>query len=186
LRIIITIIILFTFSFGLVNLHCTDFDQEESGIGTEEEFPDQESWDARMYFNNKGIRRAVLTAGYIAKYSKKNYTLLKEGVKVEFFDDQGDQKSILTSDEGKYFDRTQNMLAIGNVILLSKNGSKLYSQELLWENREEKVISEVPVKITTETDTLFGDTFKSDPDLINYEITNARGTSQQTISIDDK
>jgi len=138
-----------------------------------------------MYFNNNGIRRAVLNAGYIAKYSKRNYTLLKEGVRVEFFDDQGQQKSILTSKEGKYFDKTQNMLAIGDVVLISKTGSKLYSQELLWENKEEKVISEVPVQITTETDTLFGDTFKSDPDLINYEITNARGTSQQTISIDE-
>lgn len=182
---IINIIILFTLCFSLINLNCTDFDQEDSSSATEKEFPDQESWDARMYFNNNGIRRAVLTAGYVAKYSKKNYTLLKEGVRVEFFDDQGNQKSILTSDEGKYFDQTQNMLALGNVVLVSKNGSKLYSQELLWDNKEEKVISEVPVKITTKTDTLFGDTFKSDPDLINYEITNARGTSQQTISIDD-
>ena len=67
----------------------------------------------------------------------------------------------------------------------AKNGSQLYSQELLWDNKEEKIISQVPVKITTVSDTLYGDTFKSDPDLINYEITNARGTSQKTISIDD-
>ena len=185
LKIHIKTIILLLLSFSLLNLHCTEFDADDSNESVEKDYPDQESWDARMYFNTKGKRRAVLDAGYIAKYSNKKYTLLKEGVKVQFFDIEGNQKSILTSNEGKYYDANQNMLAVGDVVLVSKNGSKLYSQELFWNNKEEKVISEVPVKITTEADTLYGDTFKSDPDLINYEITNARGTSEKTISIDD-
>jgi hypothetical protein len=77
------------------------------------------------------------------------------------------------------------MVATGNVIVKSTNGTTLYTEELNWINNEGKIISNVPVKITTEGDTLYGDTFKSDPDLINYEITNARGTSDKTISIDD-
>ena len=173
------------FGIALVGLHCTEFDEEDTKAALEKDYPDQESWDAQMYFTKEGKRRAVLQAGYIAKYTDKQYTLMKEGVTVEFYDEEGNLKSVLTSNEGKVLDNRQDMVATGNVILKAKNGSQLYSQELLWDNKEEKIISQVPVKITTVSDTLYGDTFKSDPDLINYEITNARGTSQKTISIDD-
>jgi LPS export ABC transporter protein LptC len=171
-------------SLSFFSLKCTDFETDE-GQGPVEEYPDQESWGNNIYFQRDGRRLAVLTAGYIAKYFKKKHTLLKEGVKVDFYDEDGELKSVLTSQEGKVFDDRSDMVATGDVIVRSTNGTTLYTEELTWINTEGKIISNVPVKITTEGDTLFGDTFKSDPDLINYEITNARGTSDKTISIDD-
>jgi len=164
---------------------CTDFEDSAENQQEIQEYPDQESWNYRMSFTKQGKRRAVLEAGYIAKYTKKNITLLKEGVSVDFFDEYGEKKSHLTSKEGKVFDTNQNMIAIGDVVVISKTGTHLYTEELIWDNEKERIISNVPVKITTETDTLFGDAFSSDPDLINYEITNARGTTEKTISIED-
>jgi LPS export ABC transporter protein LptC len=160
-------------------------DEGGDEVSIEKDYPDQESWHARMLFTKEGKRRAVLEAGYIAKFTDKQYTLIREGLRLEFFDEEGNPKSVLTSNEGKVFDATQDMLAIGDVVVVSKNGSTLYSSELNWKNKEERIISNVPVKITTETDTIYGDTFVSDPDLINYEITNTRGSSQKKISIDD-
>jgi len=175
---------LIIFIFLFLNLNCTEFETEKSVTPTED-YPDQESWDNNIYFQRDGKRLAVLTAGYIAKYFKKKHTLLQEGVKVDFYGEDGELKSVLTSSEGKVFDERSDMVATGNVIVKSTNGTTLYTEELHWVNKEGKISSNVPVKITTEGDTLYGDTFKSDPDLINYEITNARGTSDKTISIDD-
>ena len=178
-------IIILLFSLIFINPSCTKFDEDE-GVVPVAELPDQESWGNQIYFTREGQRRAVLTAGYIAKYHKKRYTLLKEGVKVNFYGETGEQTSVLTSDEGKVFDNKQDMVAFGNVVVKSKNGTILYSEELYWKNKAGKIVSEVPVKITTDTDIIYGDTFKSDPDLVDYEITNAHGTSEQTISIDDQ
>ncbi len=164
---------------------CTSFDQDQTETDEEIDFPDQESWQTEMFFTREGKRRAVLKAGYVAKYSKKRYTLLKEGVQVDFYDSEGNAKSVLTSEEGKVFDDQEDMIATGNVVVVSKNGTVLNTEELIWKNNEERIISNVPVKITTETDTLYGDSFSSDPDLISYEITNARGTSDKTISVDE-
>jgi len=164
---------------------CSSFDQDTTDVQEDFDFPDQESWQTEMFFTRDGKRRAVLKAGYVAKYSKKRFTLLKEGVKVNFYDTEGNPKSVLTSDEGKVFDDKEDMVATGNVVVVSQNGTVLYTEELIWKNTEERILSNVPVKITTETDTLYGDSFKSDPDLVSYEITNARGTSDKTISIDD-
>lgn len=166
---------------------CTEFDErdvteKESEI---EEFPDQESWNAIMHFTKDGKKRAILEAGYIAKYSKKKITLLKDGMQVDFFDSEGNHKSKLNSEEGKVFDGKQDMVAIKNVVVISDNGNHLYCEELHWKNNEQKIISNVPVMITTDDDTLYGDSMISDPDLHNYEITNAHGSSQKKISLDE-
>ena len=175
---------IFIFLIALIALCCTDF-QTDDGEVPAENFPDQESWGTKIYFQRDGKRLAVLTAGYLSKYYDEKYTILQEGVKVDFYDDNGELKSVLTSNEGKVYDDRSDMVAKGEVVVISNNGTTLYTEELNWINKEGKIISHVPVKITTEGDTLYGDTFKSDPDLINYEITNARGTSDKTISIDD-
>jgi len=180
------IIILFIVCFVSCDFFsCTELDENADQVNVKKDYPDQESWDARMFFTKEGKRKAVLEAGYVAKYTDKKYTLIKDGLRVEFYDDEGMPKSVLTSNEGKVLDTSQDMIATGNVIVVAKNGSTLYTEELKWKNKEEQIISDVPVKITTATDTIFGDTFVSDPDLVNYEITNTRGSSQKTISIDD-
>jgi LPS export ABC transporter protein LptC len=164
---------------------CTKIEDDTTTGNTGDEYPDQESWNAKMYFTRDGQRQAVLTAGYVAKYNRKHYTLLKDAVRVDFYDSDGNVKSVLTSREGKVLDDSQDMIASGNVELVSNNGTHLYADELLWDNKTEKIRSKVPVKITTRTDTLFGDTFLSDPDLNDYEITNPHGSSQKTINIHD-
>jgi len=169
---------------SVLAIHCTDFEKENSNV-TVTEMPDQESWDNNIFFTRDEKRRAVLTAGYLAKYNDKKYTILKEGVRVDFYNEEGVLRSVLTSKEGKVFDDKQDMVAYGDVIVRGENGTTLYTDELYWDNREQKIISKVPVKITTLSETLYGDTFKSDPDLVDYEITNAHGTSDHTISIGD-
>jgi LPS export ABC transporter protein LptC len=164
---------------------CTDFDEENTEQTDTEEYPDQESWNARMYFTKDGKRRAILESGYIAKYSKKQITFLKEGMQVDFFDSEGNHKSTLTSEEGKVFDGKQDMVAIKNVVVKSDNGNHLFCEELHWNNSDQKIISYVPVMITTDDDTLYGDSMISDPDLHNYEVTNAHGSSQKKISLDE-
>jgi LPS export ABC transporter protein LptC len=167
---------------AISGIHCTEFeDTDEQPAVTD--LPDQESWDNNIFFTRDDKRRAVLTAGYIAKYNSKNYTILKDGVRVDFYNEEGVLRSILTSEEGKVYDDKQDMYANGHVVVRSENGTTLFTDELFWNNNEQKIISKVPVKITTLSDTLYGDTFRSDPDLVDYEITNAHGTSDHSISI---
>jgi LPS export ABC transporter protein LptC len=166
---------------------CSDFDKPSASNadGAPEELPDTESWDAVLHFTKEGKPVAVVHAGYIATYSKKRYKQLSDGVKVDFFDEEGKHKSVLTSNNARVIDDTQDMYAMGKVVVISDEGAKLQTEELMWANAEQKVISNVPVVLKTETETVYGDYFKSDPDLKEYEIVNTRGTSKQTISLDE-
>jgi LPS export ABC transporter protein LptC len=102
---------------------------------------------------------------------------------VDFYNQDGNHNSVLTSREGVVDNNTHNLTAIGNVIVVSDSGIVLETEELMWDNRKQKIISEVAVKFTTLIDTLIGDSFISDPDLANYEISNARGYSRRQIQV---
>ena len=164
---------------------CSDLDNGSGNhvSNTSGELPETESWDANLYFTKAGKPVAILKAGYIATY--RQYKQLSDSVKVDFYDEEGKHKSVLTSQRARVINDTQDMYAMGNVIVVSDDGATLYTEELIWINAEQKVVSKVPVVLKTKTETIDGDYFKSDPDLKEYEIYHTRGTSKQTISLDE-
>ena len=166
---------------------CSDFQEEPSGASLQDEekleYPDQESWESTIILSKEGKRVADVWANYIAVYNKKNQTLLKDSIHVDFYDRDGNHNSVLTANEGIVENITRNLKAIGNVVVVSNKGEVLETEELYWDNSQQKIISNVPVRLTTETDTLFGDSFISDPDLIHYEIKNTRGRSKRGIPL---
>ena len=172
------VIVIFLFS-------CVTEDKETSLPNNAADYPDQESWDAIILITKEAHTVGHLKAGKIEKYSKKNITLLKEHIKIDFYNEEGQHTSVLTSEGGKVFDNNQDMLAYGNVVVVSDSGMTLYTDTLKWDNKKQKIISDVPIMITTdEGDTLYGDSFISDPNLRNREIVNPHGKSVKTIKID--
>ena len=148
------------------------------------ESPAQESWESTIVVSKGGRRVAKIWAGYIAVYTNKNETFLKDSLHVDFYDHTGKHKSVLTSREGVVDNNTENLKAIGHVIVVSDSGIVLETEELIWDNQKQKIISELPVKFTTETDTVTGSSFISEPDLSNYEIRGARGYSKRMIPLE--
>lgn len=173
--------------FCLVIWGCTSGREEPSQPAVAPDttivFPDQESWKSTLVISKEGRRIAKVWAGYIATYNKKNMTILKDSIHVDFYDRQGRHKSVLTAREGEVDNRTENLKAMGNVVVVSDSGVVLETAELLWDNEKQKIVSEVPVRFTTKTDTIIGDSFISDPDMVNYEIRNARGYSKRKIPL---
>ncbi len=149
----------------------------------EAEYPDQESWESTIVITREGRKVAEVWAGYIAYYKKKRQTLLKDSIHVDFYDWEGQHNSVLTADEGIVFNRTNDLLARGNVVVVSDSGIVLQTEELRWDNRKQKIVSDGPVVFTTQTDTIVGDSFISDPDLNHYEIRNPRGYSRRAVPL---
>lgn len=166
-------------------LSCTSQREQETAVTDNGVYPDQESWQAVMRVTKDGRTTGLINAGHIQKFSQKKITLMKDSLKVDFFDAEGNHTSVLTSQGGKIMDDRQDMTAYGNVVVVSDSGLTLFTDTLRWNNKEQKIYSDIPVIfISDEGDTLYGDSFKSDPDLVNYEIENPRGKSSKIISIE--
>lgn len=164
---------------------CSKTNEEPSGPKADsEQLPDQESWQSTIIITKDGRRMAEVWAGYIASYNKKNETVLKDSIHVDFYNQEGNHNSVLTADEGVVYDQTNNMVARGNVVVVSDSGIVLETKELKWDNQRQKIISDVPVIFTSEKEKLQGDSFISDPDLKNYEIKNARGYTRRVIPLE--
>lgn len=140
--------------------------------------PNQVSFNTKVTFSDSGRVKAILQAGMIRVYSRFNYTLIDNNAKVDFYKD-GELASTLTGDRGKIYDNTKDVEVYDNVVLISKEGSKLTTSKLYWVNRTQRIKSSEFVHIQTKTDDISGYGFEADQNLQNYVIYKVSGEVQK-------
>lgn len=136
-----------------------------------EEIPDQESKKAVITFTEEGKLKAILYSDNIKILGEKSEKLL-ENLKIEFFDEEENQTSTLTSLHGKIDDETQDMYAIDSVVAVSDSGVTLTTDELIWKNKTKKISTDKFVRIVNKEEIIEGYGFESDQNLQNYTIFN--------------
>lgn len=166
-------VLLFTLFFT-----CSDVPEEDS-VKVDKQYPDQESWGSEIVLTKEGKKRAVIDAGHLVKYNDRAVISMDENVDVDFFDVHETHLSHLKSEEAKVNERTNDLVASGNVVVFSDSGVTLYTEELKWDHKREKIISDVFIKLVTEKDTLTGIGFVSDSNLENWVIHNPSGVTNR-------
>lgn len=150
------------------------------------EYPTQEGWNSELYISKAGCPRAIVHYGHMTKYETPKVVYFNEGVEVDFFDDTGNHTSNLTSERGEYYEKTEDVVGIGNVVVVSDSGVTLMTEVIKWDNSREKILSDTIVTIITEEqDTLYGKGLESDPDLGHWVILKPWGISQRRIEIEN-
>lgn len=150
----------------------------KTDVNTSDSIPNQISFKTTVTFSDSGKVKAILQAGMIRVYSRFNYTLIDSSAKVDFYKD-GELTSTLTGDRGKIFDNTRDVEVYDNVILVSKEGSKLTTNKLYWVNQTQRIKSSEFVHIQTKTDDIKGYGFEADQNLKNYVIYKVSGEVQK-------
>lgn len=135
------------------------------------EIPSQESWNSKILISDDGMLKAIIYSDHIEVYDERKETLL-DGVKINFFDENEKQSSQLTSKRGRVDDKTQDMFAIDSVVAKNDSGTVLRTDELKWENKSRKIMTDKFVTITTNDERIEGYGFISDQGLKNYTIYN--------------
>ncbi len=180
------IIFLTLFLMVLILSACGKQDDQDNMTDSEPELmPDQESWNSEIILTSGGKKIALIQAGHMAKFEDKNVILMDEGVEIDFYDGEENHTSHLNSDRGEINERLRDLTAIGNVVVVSDSGETLFTEELFWNNKMQKIISEVDVMITMETDTLYGIGFESDVGLTSWTIKKPRGKTTRLVGKDD-
>jgi LPS export ABC transporter protein LptC len=133
------------------------------------EIPSHESWNSKVMFTENGKLKAVLFSDHIRKYETKRETNLS-GVKINFYDSEQKNTSVLTSVRGKVDDITRDMYAYENVIAKNDSGVVLKTEELKWRNSDQKIITDRFVSISSPKENIEGYGFESDQSLRNYTI----------------
>ncbi|PIS27146.1 MAG: LPS export ABC transporter periplasmic protein LptC [Candidatus Marinimicrobia bacterium CG08_land_8_20_14_0_20_45_22] len=146
---------------------------------SEKQYPDQESWSSQITLTKDGQKRALVDAGHLTKYNNMAYVSMDENVEIDFFNNEERHLSHLKSKTAIVYESTNDLIAKGDVVVVSDSGVTLYTQELKWNHEKERILSEGFIIFVTEQDTLNGVGFESDSDLKNWIIRKPTGVTER-------
>lgn len=163
----------------MVVIGCGEVRSNES-LGNRGDFPDQESWNPTIILTRDAKKRAVVRSNHLVKFLKKQEIILDGKVDADFFSTENRHMSNLKSDHAFVYEKNDNLLAVGNVVVVSDSGVTLFTDSLYWDNSAEIITSNDTVMLTTEmNDTLYGIGFESEVDLTHWKILKPWGVTKR-------
>jgi LPS export ABC transporter protein LptC len=130
--------------------------------------PDQVVEDGEHVITAQGVKKAILVAEQLHFYNQAG-KVFGDTIQVSFFDDSGQFQSMLTALEGEMSQRSDDMIARGNVVVRG-SGSTIRTEELHYDPQRNLVTSDKPTEIFQQGNQIRGQGVESDPALTNIRI----------------
>jgi LPS export ABC transporter protein LptC len=146
-----------------------EIENSEQVAGGSGEIPDEIVSDFTTAESDSGRVRWKLTAPKANKFNARKVFVMDQP-RIEFFDDAGRLQTTLVSDNGEYFSDSRDMLAYGNVVVVSVEGDVLETDSLRYVNDDDKITSDSFVKLTRGDDVITGYGLECDHNLSSVDI----------------
>lgn len=170
------------FLLSLNFLACSDWQENESPSGNDQNIPNQEGWKSKAIFSTDGVVSAELQYEHMMRWDKWQLTTFNQGIQLDVYE-EGRHQMTLTADSGEIKSQTNSLLALGNVYIVSDSGITMRTQKIIWDDAKQKIFADGFVTITTEEDTLNGYEFESDRNLNHWKMKRAFGQSGREVDL---
>ena len=130
---------------------------------------DQTLFGVRLTLADRGVQRALLQADTAFTYEDNSRTELRK-VRSTFYTETGLKNGTLTSREGTYNVRSQNMEARGNVVVISDDGRRLETPQLRFDTGRNEISGDSAFVLTRPGEVLRGIGFIADPALTHIRV----------------
>ncbi|MGA2383374.1 MAG: LPS export ABC transporter periplasmic protein LptC [Gemmatimonadales bacterium] len=166
----------------LVLCGCSGGGKSVSATGAQPDSADQVMFGVRQRLTNNGVQQAYLKADSALIYETPGRVDLRK-VTVTFFSPEGLQLSVLTSQTGVYWMRTNQMSASGNVVVVrTSDGARLQTDFLEYDPAKSEVTTNRPFVADKAAQHIEGDKgFTCDPGFTNCTVVGARGTAGRLV-----
>ena len=165
------------FFFSVVLIACTNDPKLVQEFVSDKEQAIEQIKGAELLHTENGKIKVRIVAGKIERFQNKQPQLVfTEYLEVYFYNDSSQLQSTLKADGASIDEETKIMLAQNNVELISSDNKKLETEELIWDEQQNKIYTDKKVKITTGKEVIYGEGFTSNPDFTAYSITKIHGT----------
>jgi LPS export ABC transporter protein LptC len=108
-----------------------------------------------------------------------------KGIHVDFFDEFRQPSSQLTAQYAEQSDQTQKITLRDSVVIWNRRNQQLKTEELICDEREQKIYTHRLVTITTPTYIIYGTGFHSNLDFSDWYLDTVRGTVQTNSDLDN-
>jgi LPS export ABC transporter protein LptC len=157
---------------------CSRTEEEKARLKQfEESGPMREAFNVRFLFSEQAILQAELTAPHAVETTEdeQDVRLFDRGLNLLFYTPEGERKSELIADNGKFRNQFKEAEVWGNVVMVNEKGDKMETEKLFWDKVEDRLYTPEFVKIRTESEIIFGDSMIANTDFTEYRIFNIRG-----------
>ena len=125
--------------------------------------------------------KGVLTAPYMERHlSSPPHTDFPKGLQVIFYTDSLTKESVLTSNFGQILENpngTSDIYLRDSVVFINLTTvQRLDCKDLRWDSKINQFVTDRFCRLSTPTDTLYGQGFRANQDFSRSEFINAYGT----------
>lgn len=131
-----------------------------------------------MTVSKNGLKSYHFSTALMQQYglAGEPYTKYPKGIFIETFQDSTEVvESTLRADEAINYEKRDLWMANGNVVA-SGSGNTLYTEQLFWDAKTDRVYSNVRVKVVDKDGAHYGEGFESDKDLKSWMFRDYEGT----------
>ena len=167
----------FLFFLTLIFVSCSNDPKLVQEFVSSEVLPIEKIEGAEMLHTENGKLKVKIVATTIERFNNQQPQLVfSNHLVVYFYNDSALVQSTLKAEYAEINDGKKLMTAKENVILTNRTGKKLESEELIWDEKNNKIYTDKKVKITTGKEVIEGEGFVSNPDFTEYSISKIHGT----------
>ena len=167
----------FLFFLVLIFVSCSNDPKLVQEFVSSEVLPIEKIEGAEMLHTENGKLKVKIVATTIERFNNQQPQLVfSNHLVVYFYNDSALVQSTLKAEYAEINDGKKLMTAKENVILTNITGKKLESEELIWDEKNNKIYTDKKVKITTGKEVIEGEGFVSKPDFSEYSISKIHGT----------
>ncbi len=158
-------LVLAGFLFSCVN----DLDQIKR-VTNDPKAPDEVTQNLEVFYTDSGAPKVRIYAKLAETYSvPEMVTKLKDGIKVDFYDENGAIESTLTALYGE-IRTTKGMMFVRDSVQLYNHAKKqrMETEELIWNQNDSLIYTEKNVVVRSPNGVVYGQGIRTKQDFSNY------------------
>jgi LPS export ABC transporter protein LptC len=158
-----------------------------NALNNEIKLPDQSGFDIEITYTDSGRIQGKIFAPEVNKYDRgeEPYVEFPKGMKVLFYDSLERPTSYIKANYAIYYEKKQLWEARNQVVVENQvNHDKLETEQMFWDQKEEKIYSEKFTRLTNSDGISYGEGgFESRQDMSKWRLKGSSGTLNVTNNI---
>jgi LPS export ABC transporter protein LptC len=163
----------------LILVSCENDIEKIKIITSKKSMPVERGKDVEILYSDSARIKARLLAKELNRFAEKQpYIEMPKGIKLYFYDSNQKVNSTLTSQYAKVLQFPDNniMEARRKVVVVNEKNETLKTEHLIWNQKEETIVSDAYVTITTKDEIIMGEGLESNQSFTKYKIKKMKGT----------
>ena len=158
--------------------HCTQrISNHSEAVQDRKKVPTMHTEDVVSLISDSGIvRYRIITKTWdIFDKADTPYWDFPDGIYLEKFNESFNIEAHLKADKARYNQKSEQWKLDGNVTAMNEAKEHFFTQQLLWDQKQEQIFSDSMITIEKENSTIVGIGFQSNVTMTKYTILHPTG-----------